>query len=185
MAEIVLTTERLELRRITPHDAQLQFNHLNSAESMRYIGGPMDLPSIQQRHAKMDALFEQRGFGFLMLYEKASDEQVGHTGIKVVDNALAPNPGDHEIGWNIRPDRWRRGYAYEVVSAVIDWAFGPVQAEHVVALTSGSNIASWRLMEKLGMERRQDLDFADPAFPLEDNPTIQYSLTKAQWGTHQ
>ena len=31
------------------------------------------------------------------------------------------------------------------------------------------------------MERREDLDFDDPAYPEEDRPTIQYSLTKEQW----
>ena len=44
-----------------------------------------------------------------------------------------------------------------------------------------SNEASWKFMERLGMVRRRDLDFSDPAFPPEDNPTIQYSITKEQW----
>ena len=37
------------------------------------------------------------------------------------------------------------------------------------------------ILEKLGMRRRRDLDFSDPAFPAEDNPTILYSLTGAEW----
>ena len=41
--------------------------------------------------------------------------------------------------------------------------------------------AAYELMEKLGMVRRAELDFSDPAFPPEDNPTIQYSLTHEQW----
>ena len=40
-------------------------------------------------------------------------------------------------------------------------------------------------MQKLGMVRREDLDFADPGFPAEDNPTIQYSLTQEQWESSQ
>ena len=65
--------------------------------------------------------------------------------------------------------------------AVLDWAFTRIAAPHVVALTSHANAGSWKLMQKLGMVRREDLDFADPAFPAEDNPTIQYSLTQEQW----
>ena len=65
--------------------------------------------------------------------------------------------------------------------AVLDWAFSRIGAPHVVALTSLANIGSWKLMEKLGMVRREDLDFSDPAYPAADNPTIQYSLTKEQW----
>jgi len=51
----------------------------------------------------------------------------------------------------------------------------------VVALTSEANIASWRLMERIGMRRRKDLDFDDPRFPPEDNPTILYSLSHGEW----
>ena len=36
-------------------------------------------------------------------------------------------------------------------------------------------------MEKLGMIRREDLDFDDPAFPPDDRRTILYSLTREQW----
>ena len=31
------------------------------------------------------------------------------------------------------------------------------------------------------MERREDLDFDDPRFPPEDNPTILYSLSQEAW----
>jgi RimJ/RimL family protein N-acetyltransferase len=49
-------------------------------------------------------------------------------------------------------------------------------------LTSPANEGSWRLMEKLGMARRADLDFTDPAEP---DPIIQYAITKAQWEAHR
>ena len=65
--------------------------------------------------------------------------------------------------------------------AVLDWAFGRVGAPHVVALTSLANTASWTLMQKLGMRRRQDLDFDDPAYPPADRTTILYSLDADIW----
>ena len=54
-------------------------------------------------------------------------------------------------------------------------------AAAAAALRSHANAGSWKLMEKLGMVRREDLDFSDPAYPAEDNPTIQYSLSREQW----
>jgi len=77
------------------------------------------------------------------------------------------------------------GYAEEAVKAIIDWAFNSHKAPHVVALTSHSNIGSWKLMEKLGMQRRPEWDFDDPFFSPQDNPTIQYSLTLDQWRATQ
>lgn len=183
MPEFVLETGRLGLRKIREGDAELQDKLLNTPAVMKHLGGVKALQEIEAKHAKTMASFDRDGFGFMFLVEKETGEVVGHCGLKRVDNSQAPNVGDHEIGWLIREDRWRKGYAHEAMRAVIDWAFETFAAPHIVALTSESNIGSWKLMEKLGMHRRSDLDFDDPGFPSEDNPTIQYLLTKEQWET--
>ncbi|MBY6219153.1 GNAT family N-acetyltransferase [Qipengyuania aquimaris] len=185
MADIIAETDRLILRTIEESDAAEQYRLLNKQAVMARLGGPKELHEIEAKHAKAMQWYATRGFSFLMLIEKETGELVGHAGIKLVDNPLAPNQGDHEIGWLIREDRWRLGLAEEAVRAVIDWAFGRVDAPHVVALTSEANVPSWKLMEKLGMVRREDLDFDDPDYPPEDRRTIQYSLTKEQWGSQK
>ena len=181
MADIIAETDRLILRTIEEGDAIEQDRLLNTPSVMARLGGVKELHEIEAKHAKAMAMYAREGFSFLFMIEKASGEMVGHCGIKRVDNPLAPNVGDHEIGWLVREDRWRRGYAEEAMRAVLDWAFTRIAPPHIVALTSHANAGSWKLMQKLGMVRREDLDFADPAFPAEDNPTIQYSLTQEQW----
>jgi len=183
--DTVIETDRLILRRVRPGDAALQHRLLNAPEMMRHLGGPKSLEEIEIRHGRIMESYANHGFGFMMLIEQASGELVGHAGMKRVDNALAPNPGDHEIGWVVRQDRWRRGYAHEAMRGVIGWAFQTLGAPHLVALTSDANVASWKLIEKLGMKRRRDLDFDDPAFRPEENPTIQYSLTRQEWEQQQ
>ncbi len=183
--DIVLETERLILRKITESDAAMQDRVLNTPAVMQYLGGVKELHEIEERHAKTMASYSRNGFGFLFLIEKATGDLVGHAGIKRVDIPSAPNLGDHEVGWLVREDRWRLGYAYEAMVAVLDWAFTTIGAPFVVAITSERNVGSWRLMEKLGMERREDLDFHEPVFAEEDNPVIQYSLTREAWETNQ
>lgn len=181
MADIIAETDRLILRTLEDGDAALQNRLLNTPTVMARLGGVKELHEIEAKHAKARALYAQEGISFLMMIEKETGELVGHCGIKRVDNPLAHNQGDHEVGWLVREDRWRRGYAKEAMRAVLDWAFGRVGAPHVVALTSESNIPSWTLMEKLGMTRRKDLDFDDPAYPPEDRTTILYSLERSAW----
>lgn len=181
MVEPILETERLELRAIGRGDAELQFRHLNSPAIMEHLGGPLTLEAIEAKHAKAMDQFAGEDFSFLLVFEKEAGELVGHCGLKRVDHPAASNIGDFEIGWLIREDRWRLGLALEAVRAVLGWAFETHDAPHVVALTADRNEPSWRLMEKLGMERRRDLDFDDPNYPPEDNPTILYSLTRAAW----
>ena len=185
MPDIIAETGRLILRTIDEGDAQMQDRILNTPTVMARLGGVKELHEIEAKHARSMALYARERFSFLFMIEKETGEMVGHCGIKRVDNPLARNVDDHEIGWLVREDRWRRGYAEEAMRAVLDWAFGPVDAPFVVALTSKLNVGSWKLMEKLGMVRREDLDFEDPSYPPEDRLVIQYSLTRQQWQEHE
>ena len=120
MADIIAETDRLILRTIEEGDAAEQDRVLNTPTVMARLGGVKELHEIEAKHAKSRALYAQHGFSFLFMIEKASGEMVGHCGIKQVDNPLAQNQGDHEIGWLVREDRWRRGYAEEAMHAVLD-----------------------------------------------------------------
>ena len=52
----------------------------------------------------------------------------------------------------------------------------------MVALTVAGNEASRGLMERLGMERRQDLDFdSGSPWAAELNPVIVYSIGAKDW----
>lgn len=181
MTAAVLTTERLILRQIGDGDLDPHMALLNTPAVMRHLGGVQPRAVIAAKHAASRAGFASEGFGFMIMEERGSGEMVGHCGLRRVAHPLAPNPEDHEIGWVVREDRWRRGYAHEAMRAVVDWGFAVIGAPRLVALTCEANVGSWRLMEKLGMTRRPELDFRDPAMPPEANPTIQYALERAQW----
>ena len=177
----VLTTERLVLRQIGEDDLDPHLALLNTPAVMVHLGGVQPREVIAAKHAAARVSFAAEGFGFMMMVERDSGEIVGHCGLRRVAHPLAPNPRDHEIGWLVREDRWRLGFATEAMRAVIDWGFATIGVTQIVALTCEANAPSWRLMERLGMERRRDLDFADPALPPEHGPIIQYAITRSQW----
>jgi RimJ/RimL family protein N-acetyltransferase len=178
----VLTTERLILRQIGVDDLGPHMALLNTPAVMEHLGGVQPRAVIAAKHEASRASFAAHGFGFMLMVERASGAIVGHCGLRHVAHPLAPNPQDHEIGWVVRADRWRRGYAHEAMRAVIDWGFGTHHAPRIVAITTQINVGSWRLMEKLGMIRAAELDFNDPAMPPAYNPAIQYAITRGQWG---
>ena len=181
MPDIVLETDRLILRTAATGDVDLFDRHLNSPTMRRHLGGPQERHEIERYEAASEASFARDGFGWMAMIEKASGEFVGQCGLKWVDAKGASFTGDLEIGWMVREDRWRRGYAREVVIATLGWAFTRHDAPHVVALTSEANEPSWRFMEAIGMQRRADLDFDDPDYPPEENPTKVYVMTREQW----
>lgn len=64
------------------------------------------------------------------------------------DSLLSPEIG---LFWGILPAHRRRGYATEAARALLDFLFHELRARQVVATTERGNIASQRIMEKLGM----------------------------------
>ena len=58
-----------------------------------------------------------------------------------------------ELGWVLDPAEGGRGYATEAVSAVISVCFEVLRVRRIIANCFADNIASWRLMERLGMRR--------------------------------
>ena len=184
MPDIVLETERLVLRTIEGDaDVDLYMRTLNTPAIMQHLGGPLERHMIEEKFSRNAANYAREGLSFLFMIEKATGELVGQSGLKRVDAEGAKNTGDIEIGWTVRDDRWRRGYAGEAVCALLERAFTRHDAPLVCAMTSEKNAPSWRLMEKFGMERRADLDFEDPRFGPEENPTKVYTLTREQWET--
>lgn len=57
-----------------------------------------------------------------------------------------------EIGWAISERHQNTGFATEAARALIDYGFRELNLARIIALTERSNIASVRVMEKLGMQ---------------------------------
>lgn len=72
---------------------------------------------------------------------------------KIKLTVLRSDVGEWEIGWVIHRDDWGKGYATEAARAVLDFAFVTLKAHRVVAFCNAHNAQSYRVMEKLGMQR--------------------------------
>lgn len=57
-----------------------------------------------------------------------------------------------EIGWVLHSDQWGKGYGGEAACLVLELAFNRLQAHRVVAFCNANNLASERVMEKIGMQ---------------------------------
>lgn len=58
-----------------------------------------------------------------------------------------------ELGWVFDPEHGGRGYATEAVRAALAICFEPLGLRRVTANCFADNVASWRLMERIGMRR--------------------------------
>lgn len=177
----MIETARLRLRDWTEADIEPFLRHTNTPAVMRWLGGVK--PDEEMREVVRGRLIrwqEEKGFTFWLVERLGDLTALGFCGLKICDSPGSRSVGDHEIGWRLREDCWGQGYAKEAASASLDFAFDRLGADRVIALTFEQNEASWGLMKRLGMTRREDLDFDDPRF-AELNPTIVYSIGREEW----
>ncbi len=180
-----LETERLILRDWTDEDHAPFLRHTNTADVMRWLGGVLDEDRATGMLQRLDAYRRDFGFTFWIVERKQdgghlAGEILGFCGLKRAN--LPPGPlGDMEIGWRFRQDAWGRGYAKEAAAAAMRAGFERFGAPHMVALTVLENTASWGLMLRLGMERREDLDFKAQGDAAWAENIAVWSITRQQW----
>lgn len=183
MAEIVAETERVILRRWAEGDVEAWLEHLNTPEATAHLGGVRTPEQVAEKFERMARGWEENGFSFLALVLRDGGLFLGTVGISRIETDAAPTELQRavQVGWQLRADYWGQGYAVEAAQAVMDFGFERPGVDSIYSQTSHANRASWRVMEKLGMHRRADLDYDDPNYPAQDNPTIIYAVTRADW----
>lgn len=180
MAEFRLETDRLVLRDWREADWEPFFTGTNTAEGMAWLGGVMDADRMAWQRARLEGYARDHGHTFWVIERRTDGAVLGMCGLKRANQPGGPQ-GDFEIGWRLVRDAWGQGYAHEAALATLDHAFTALGAPHVLALTVPGNVASWRLMERLGMERKPDLDFGSADFDPALGRIIVYRLDRAGW----
>ena len=176
----MIETERLRLRDWSEADIEPFIRHTNTPAVMRWLGGVR--PEDEARRVIVERIMRwqsERGFTFWFVERKADGEPLGFCGLKVADDAGSPVEGELEVGWRLREDAWGQGYAREAAAAALDHGFTELEAERIIALTVSGNAPSRRLMERLGMVRRPDLDYSGPDWA--EGPVIAYEVRRQQW----
>jgi RimJ/RimL family protein N-acetyltransferase len=86
-----------------------------------------------------------------------------------------------EMGWSIHRRLWNRGLATEAARAVVDLAFGAhAELRRIGARADTRNVASHRVMEKLGMRKEGTLRQARVARG-ECIDEVHYGLLRPEW----
>ena len=162
--KVVVTTPRLILRRWQPSDRE-PFAAINAdPRVMEFFPNPLTGEQSAKGIERIEAGFEQNGFGLCAVERKSDGAFLGFIGLSV------PNFQAHftpcvEIGWRLAAHAWGQGFATEGAQAIVAHAFHTLHLEQIVSFTSVQNLRSRRVMEKLGMTRDPADDFDHPNLP--------------------
>lgn len=180
MAEFRHETDRLVLRDWRDDDWPEFWRGTNTPAVMRWLGGVADENGRAAAQARLQHYHREHGHTFWVVERKDDGALLGFCGLKRSNQAGGPQ-GMMEVGWRLREDAWGQGYAREAAAASLDLAFGRFGVDEVIALTVQGNAPSWGLMHRLGMQRREDLDFANTEFDPETGTIIVYSIARSGW----
>lgn len=168
-------TERLILRRFrkTKDDTNAIFALRSDAEMMRFIREPQSRTESRNWLKLISSRWESERIGFCAVVEKASNRLIGWCGLWQLTET-----GETEVGYAIAREFWGKGYATEAAEKFLEYGFGDLNLEKIVAVAREENSGSRRVMEKLGMK-------FDGIGEFYGRDLVHYSITKNEWTTRR
>jgi RimJ/RimL family protein N-acetyltransferase len=150
-------TERLLLRPFEDADLQAMYEMQSDEEVVRYLyfdARPLDevRAALARKIAAVGIAGEGDGLGVAVV-RLETGEVVADISLWCVSEAHQQG----EIGFVVHPAHQGNGYATEAARAMLDFAFDTVKLHRMVGRTEARNIASARVLEKLGMRREAHL----------------------------
>jgi RimJ/RimL family protein N-acetyltransferase len=151
-AERRLETERLVLREWRDLDLDALAAMNADPEVMRFIGDArvLDRAESAAQLERIRGHWDAHGFGRWAVERKDSGEVIGFCGLGFPrffpEVAMTP-----EIGWRFARAQWGKGYATEAGIASRDSFFRSFGFGSIISLVLPGNVASIRVMEKLGL----------------------------------
>lgn len=149
-----MQTERLLLREFTLDDAEAYWPLVSLPEVLRHTG---ELPRTSLDEVHQTLLdrpirdYSVHGYGRMACIEKGSGRLVGFSGLKYLEDLQ-----EVDIGYRFLPDCWGKGYATESARALMQHGMLEHGITRVIGLVEPANVASVRVLTKLGLtfERR-------------------------------
>ena len=161
-----LETSRLTLRRWQESD-RAPFAAMNADPVvMQFFAAPFTTEQSNETIDRYLTAFDREGFSFFAAILRDTGDFAGTIGLQTMRDVVPnlPQPAV-EIGWRLPQSAQGKGLATEGALAILDFAFHQLGLAEVVAITAIPNQPSRRVMEKLGMTHRPELDFNHPRVP--------------------
>lgn len=147
MNDIILETERLYLREMTPDDAESAYLLNLDPDVIRYTGDD-PFESVEDAKAFLGKYthYRQYGFGRWAVVLKETNEYLGWCGLK-----YTPELDEFDIGYRFMQKFWGFGYATEAAEACMQYGFEKLGIPVIVGRAMPENTASVRVLEKIGL----------------------------------
>lgn len=144
----VIETKRVYLRMFTIKDLDALALICNNPQVMKYIGvncKPVPREEVEEALTSILAHWDKHGFGRWAVIDKESNKLIGYAGLRA-------HEGTAELVYLLDEPFWNKGIATEMSQAIIKTGFEINNFPRIIAMTRPENVASIRVMEKIGMK---------------------------------
>lgn len=171
---MVIETERLFLREMTESDFDALFKVLADSDIMQHYPYTFDEARVRNWIKKNMERYQIFGFGLWAVCLKETGEMIGDCGLtmQLINGQIKP-----EIGYHIRADKQRKGYAKEASIAVRDWTFCNTPFNMVYSYMKNTNEASAKTAMSYG--GKQVDEFSDETNGI----TKVFAISREEWKT--
>jgi len=180
MNNMFLHTQRLIIRNFTDSDLESFLAYRNDPAVAKYQGWSLPYPrekaeafiaEVKDIHAPKQGEWLQ-----LALELKETGEMIGDAAFCIKEEDMR----QAIIGFTIASAFWRKGYAAEALSALLDYLFEDIDLHRIVADCDAENIGSWKTLEKLGF--RREAHFVESLlFDNEYTSEYYYGMLQREW----
>ena len=176
----MIQTRNLRLDPLRKDHAALLLKPLSDAQLYALVpqDQPQSLEDLERRYAFLELGKSPDGKEHWLnwvIFDRRTDKPLGTFQATVRDDA----PSD--IAYIVFAAHWCRGIAKEAGAGVINHVFSQYPTPLLAANMDTRNVASIRLVESLGFERRAFIPSAD-AFKGMTSDEFRYELTRDKWG---
>ena len=172
-------TARLLIRRLREDDLPGLYELHGDAEAMKFLGGIWTLDRTREVLHAIIANYETRGLEWRAVTDRRNRAFLGVCWLGQLSSKAcqALGSGPHvELGYRYLRGHWGQGYATEAGAAMLHRGFAELELDEIVAIVDPHNVASDRVINKLGMTYRR-------TFLLCGRPIKFYTLKAGRAGS--
>jgi RimJ/RimL family protein N-acetyltransferase len=165
------------LRRFTADDRDWLRELYADPDVTRYLGGVKSAAQADELlEARILAYYDQHpGLGIWMTEERATGTRLGFHLLNHIQGESII-----QVGYSLTKPAWGRGFATEGAVAMLHHGFFTLGLPRIAGMASLGNLASQRVLEKIGLERRGERAFPHPTYAAE-GPMAWFEGEREEW----
>jgi ribosomal-protein-alanine N-acetyltransferase len=174
-----LTTDRLILREFVENVWPAVLAYQRDPRYLRYTHwidrSPQEVKQFVQMFISQQYAQPRTKFQFAVVLQD-NQRLIGNCGIRL----KSADAHEADIGYELAPDYWGRGYATEAARAIVAFGFTELQLHRISAWCIADNTGSAHVLEKIGLwlegRLRENEYFKDRWWD-----TLLYAILKDDW----